>query len=83
MKAWEDEAFLRDRVGVELRFGSFPRDSVNAHGGSTAFGHPFGSAGTRIMSQAIKEFASRPKGRRAIVSICADGGLGTVALLQT
>jgi hypothetical protein len=24
-----------------------------------------------------------PKGSRAVVSICADGGLGTVALLQT
>jgi len=24
-----------------------------------------------------------PKGSRAIVSVCADGGLGTVALLET
>jgi hypothetical protein len=26
--------------------------------------------------------SSLPKGSRAIVSICADGGLGTVALLE-
>jgi acetyl-CoA C-acetyltransferase len=83
MKAWEDEAFLRDRVGIEPRFGPFPRDRVNPNGGSVALGHPFGATGARIMSQAIKELASRPKGSRAIVSICADGGLGTVALLQT
>ena len=31
---------------------------------------------------AIKELVSLPKGSRAIVSICADGGLGTVALLE-
>jgi hypothetical protein len=34
------------------------------------------------LSQAIKELAALPKGSRAIVSICADGGLGTVALLE-
>ena len=38
--------------------------------------------GARILSQAVKELASHPKGTRAIVSIRADGGGGTVALLQ-
>jgi acetyl-CoA C-acetyltransferase len=83
MKAWDDEAFLRDRVKVEPRFGKFPRDRVNPNGGSVALGHPFGATGARILSQAIKELSTRPAGSRAIVSICADGGLGTVALLQT
>src|SRR6266699_918836 len=31
---------------------------------------------------AVKELAAMQKGSRAVVSICADGGLGTVALLQ-
>jgi len=83
MKAWEDEAFLRDRVKIDTTFGRFPRDRVNPNGGSVALGHPFGATGARILSQAVKELASRPKGSRAIVSICADGGLGTVALLQS
>ena len=82
MKAWDDEAFLRDRVKIEPRFGAFPRERVNPNGGSVALGHPFGATGARILSQAVKELAARPKGARAIVSICADGGLGTVALLQ-
>jgi acetyl-CoA C-acetyltransferase len=83
MKAWEDQAFLRERVEIEPSFGAFPRDRVNPNGGSTALGHPFGATGARILSQAIKELAALPKGARAIVSICADGGLGTVALLQS
>ena len=82
MKAWEDHAFLRDRVGVEPNFGAFPRDRVNPTGGSVALGHPFGATGARILSQAVKELAAKGPGARAIVSICADGGLGTVALLQ-
>ena len=51
-------------------------------GGSTALGHPFGATGARIISQAVKELASMPKGNRAIVSICADGGQGSVMLLE-
>ncbi|PXA84825.1 acetyl-CoA C-acyltransferase [Nostoc sp. 3335mG] len=82
IKAWEDQAFLRERVGIEPVFGLFPRDRVNPHGGSVALGHPFGATGARILSQAVKELAALPSGSRAIVSICADGGLGTVALLQ-
>ena len=82
MKAWEDAAFLRERVGVEPTFGAFPRERVNPNGGSVALGHPFAATGARILSQAVKELAARPKGTRAIVSICADGGVGTVALLE-
>jgi acetyl-CoA C-acetyltransferase/acetyl-CoA acyltransferase len=31
---------------------------------------------------AAKEMGSMPVGSRAIVSVCADGGQGTVALLE-
>ena len=48
------------------------------HGGSVPLGHPFGATGARIVSQAVKELAALPKGSRAIVSICADGGQGSV-----
>ena len=57
-------------------------DRINPNGGSVALGHPFGATGARILSQAIKELAAMPSGSRSIVSICADGGVGTVALLQ-
>jgi acetyl-CoA C-acetyltransferase len=82
LKALEDKDFVRDKAGVEHTFGSFPRDRMNPNGGSVALGHPFAATGARILSQAVKELAARPKGARAIVSICADGGLGTVALLE-
>ncbi|MGA0602001.1 acetyl-CoA C-acyltransferase [Caulobacter sp. KR2-114] len=82
MKALEDETFLRERAGVEPDFGPFPRDRINPNGGSVAIGHPFGATGARILSQAVKELAAMPAGTRAIVSICADGGQGTVALLE-
>jgi acetyl-CoA C-acetyltransferase len=82
IKALEDRKFLKDRAGVDRGFGEFPRDRLNPNGGSVALGHPFGATGARILSQAVKELAAMPAGTRAIVSICADGGQGSVVLLQ-
>jgi acetyl-CoA C-acetyltransferase len=80
--ALESEDFLRDKVRIDARLGRFPWERWNPNGGSVAIGHPFGATGARILSQAVKELAAMGAGRRAIVSICADGGLGSVALLQ-
>ncbi|HEY6644339.1 MAG TPA: acetyl-CoA C-acyltransferase [Povalibacter sp.] len=82
IKALEDAQFVREKAGEEPRFGQFPRERLNPNGGSVALGHPFGATGARILSQAVKELAAMPAGSRAIVSICADGGQGSVALLE-
>jgi acetyl-CoA acetyltransferase len=45
-------------------------------------GHPFAATVARILGQAAKELAEFPVGSRAIASVCADGGQGTVVLLE-
>ena len=82
IKALQDAKFLKEKAGVKPGFGRFPIERMNPNGGSTALGHPFGATGARILSQAVKELAAEPNGTYAIVSICADGGQGTVALLR-
>jgi acetyl-CoA C-acetyltransferase len=82
LKGLADKDFVRAKAGVEHTFGDFPRARMNPNGGSVALGHPFAATGARILSQAVKELAAFPPGSRAIVSICSDGGLGTVALLE-
>jgi acetyl-CoA C-acetyltransferase len=82
IKAWESPGFVRDKAGVKAYLGAFPRERMNPNGGSVALGHPFGATGARILSQAVKELAARRSGDRAVVSICADGGQGSVVLLQ-
>src|SRR5581483_381846 len=82
IKALEDRKFLQERAGVDRDFGAFPRERLNPNGGSVALGHPFGATGARILSQAVKELAAMPAGAWAIVSICADGGQGSVVLLR-
>jgi acetyl-CoA C-acetyltransferase len=83
IKALESSEFLSQKAGVAMDFGAFPRERMNPNGGSIALGHPFGATGARILSQTVTELASRPEGQRAIVSICADGGQGSVVLLES
>ena len=77
-----DQEWVRGTAGVQADMGDFDWDRVNPNGGSVAIGHPFGATGARDLSQAVKELWAMPVGSRAIVSICADGGQGTVALLE-
>jgi acetyl-CoA C-acetyltransferase len=81
--ALESEDFLREKVRIDARLGRFPWERFNPNGGSVSIGHPFGATGARILSQAVKELAAMGPGKRAVVSICADGGVGTVALLES
>jgi acetyl-CoA C-acetyltransferase len=82
IKALESTDFLRQKAGVEAALGAIPRERMNPNGGSVALGHPFGATGARILSQTVKELSTRPAGQLAIVSICADGGQGSVVLLE-
>ena len=83
IEALENRRWVRDNSGVETDLGVFPRDRINPNGGSIAIGHPFGATGARILSQCAAELAGRPAGSRAVVSVCAAGGLGHVALLES
>jgi acetyl-CoA acetyltransferase len=82
IKAAADPVYRRERAGVDSDLGAFPQGRLNPHGGSLAIGHPFAATGARILSQAAKELTAMASGSRAIVSVCADGGQGTVALLE-
>lgn len=84
---WEiHEAFAAQVLAhleiLERGGSAIPHERINPNGGSIALGHPFGATGARIMSQAAKELAAMGPGAKAIVSICADGGEGSVALLE-
>ncbi len=78
--ALNSRAWLKERAGVEAELGEVPVDRINPNGGSVALGHPFGATGARILSQAVKQL--QETGGRALISICAAGGLGHVALLE-
>jgi acetyl-CoA C-acetyltransferase/acetyl-CoA acyltransferase len=82
VKAITDPVYRQEKAGVNFDIGNFPWDRLNLNGGTLALGHPFGATGARILSQAAKALSDHPSGSYALVSICADGGQGTVVLLR-
>jgi acetyl-CoA C-acetyltransferase len=65
----------------EMGLGTIDRDKLNLAGSSLAVGHPFAATGARILPTAAKLLAERGSGR-ALVSICAAGGQGVVAIVE-
>ncbi|PJI93802.1 acetyl-CoA C-acetyltransferase [Luteimicrobium subarcticum] len=87
LAAWEDDTFGRERLGLDGAFGTVDRARLNVVGSSVAAGHPFAATGGRIVATAAKLVAQRAAetGRpaRALISVCAAGGLGVAAILES
>ncbi len=81
LKAWEDPAFCRDRLGKDEPLGPIEAEKLNVNGGSLAAGHPFAATGGRIVASLAKELHERGSGR-GLISICAAAGQGVVAALE-
>ena len=81
LKAWEDPIFCKERLGLDAPLGAIDRERLNVNGSSLAAGHPFAATGGRIVNTAAKLLAERGSGR-ALISICAAGGQGVVAILE-
>lgn len=81
LKAWEDPVFCRQRLGLDEPLGAIDRAKLNVNGGSLGAGHPFAATGGRIVAAAAKALAERGEGR-CLISICAAGGQGVVAILE-
>jgi acetyl-CoA C-acetyltransferase len=81
LTAWESPEFCKERLGLDAPLGSIDRDRLNVHGSSLAAGHPFAATGGRIVATLAKLLAGRGHGR-GLISICAAGGQGVVAILE-
>ncbi len=81
LKAWEDEAFCCNKLGLEAPLGTIDRAKLNVNGSSLAAGHPFAATGGRIVSTLAKMLEEKGSGR-GLISICAAGGQGVTAILE-
>lgn len=86
LAAWEDPVFCRERLGLDEPLGAIDRDRLNVNGSSLAAAHPFAATGGRIVSTLAHllddRAASTGEGGRGLISICAAGGQGVVAILE-
>jgi acetyl-CoA C-acetyltransferase len=86
LAAWESPDFCKDKLGLDAPLGTVPREKLNVKGSSLAAGHPFAATGGRIINNLAKlldeKAASTGKGGRGLISVCAAGGQGVVAILE-
>jgi acetyl-CoA C-acetyltransferase len=83
LKAWEDPAFCKGKLGLDAPLGSIDRSKLNVNGSSLAAGHPFAATGGRIVASLAKQLHEAGPGKRGLISICAAGGQGVVAILES
>lgn len=81
LKAWEDPAFCKERLGLDQPLGAIDRSKLNVNGSSLAAGHPFAATGGRIVASTAKLLNQKGSGR-ALISICAAGGQGVTAIIE-
>ncbi|WP_427017912.1 acetyl-CoA C-acetyltransferase [Pseudarthrobacter sp. P1] len=86
LAAWEDADFGRTRLGLDGAFGSIDRSKLNVNGSSLAAGHPFAATGGRLVATLAKMLAEKgptdTRPARGLISVCAAGGQGVVAILE-
>jgi acetyl-CoA C-acetyltransferase len=80
-EAFAGQVLATLRAWEENGLGGIDRDKLNVNGSSLAVGHPFAATGGRILATAAKLLAERGSGR-ALISICAAGGQGVVAIVE-
>ena len=81
LKAWEDPKYCKERLGLDKPLGSIDRSKLNVNGSSLAAGHPCAATGGRIIASLAKMLAQKGSGR-GLISICAAGGQGVVAIIE-
>lgn len=81
IKAWEDEDFCKNKLGLNGSLGSIDRSKLNVNGSSVATGHPFAATGPRIIATLAK-LLEQKGGGRGLISICAAGGQGVTAIIE-
>jgi len=81
LRAWQDDAFCREELGLPGALGALDEDKLNVDGGAIALGHPVGASGARLVGTAALELARRG-GRYALATICGGMGQGAATILE-
>ena len=83
VKSLESPEFSKKYLGKDdgSIVGKVDREKLNVNGGSVSLGHPFGATGARMVIGMARELQRR-KADRALLALCAAGGMGTALLLE-
>ncbi len=80
-KAFESDAFAREKLGRKARLGTLDPARTNRNGGAIALGHPVGCTGARLLLTAAHELAAMDT-ELALATLCIGGGQGGAFVLE-
>ncbi len=81
LEAWQDKTFCKEKLGLPKPLGKIDMKKLNVNGSSLAAGHPFAATGGRLIATLAKMLSQKGSGR-GLISICAAGGQGVVAIIE-
>ncbi len=81
LKAWEDEDYCRNELGINKAFSAINQDTLNIDGGGVSIGHPVGASGARIVLHLLHTL-QRKQQHRGMASLCIGGGQGGAMLVE-
>jgi len=82
IKALADEDYNKNVLGRDRALGQIDQSKLNLKGSSLAAGHPFAATGPRIVASLAKMLHEKGEGSLGLISVCAAGGQGAVALMR-
>lgn len=81
LRAWQDESFCKNKLGLAKAFGKIDEEKLNVDGGAVALGHPVGASGARIVLRLLNVM-ERNDAHRGVAAICIGGGQGGAMLIE-
>ncbi len=81
VRAWENDDYCKEELGLDKAMGTLDLDKLNIDGGAIATGHPIGASGARIVLH-LMNVLERTGGKQGMASICIGGGQGGAMLIE-
>ena len=81
LRAWADDDYCREWLGLDAALGVLDEQRLNIDGGAIALGHPVGASGARIVLHVL-QVLRRTGARRGMAAICIGGGQGGAMLVE-
>jgi acetyl-CoA C-acetyltransferase len=81
LRAWADDDYCKNELGLPAALGTLDESKLNVDGGAIALGHPVGASGARIVLHVLNVL-ERTGGKLGMAAICIGGGQGGAMLVE-
>lgn len=80
-RAWADEDYCKQELGLKTAFGEVDPNKLNIDGGAISAGHPVGSSGARIVLHLLNTLEQN-NASTGLATLCIGGGQGGAMLIE-